>query len=91
MAAAQQTAPATGASLTTLFAAPPSCTDIITRAQNNFWQGGREQTGDPDCYPPSFYSIYGSWYSPGICPRGWRSAGEITSTGSIFDAMCCPE
>ena len=92
MSVAQQTTTPTGLSLTTLFTPPPSCTDIITRAGTNFWQGGKEQTGDPDCYPPNFYSIYGSYYSPGICPSGWSNGGShATIAGSIMDALCCPQ
>jgi hypothetical protein len=82
---------ATDIPLTTVFEPPASCTDVITRAGDIFWQGGRQQTGDPDCYPASFYSITGSYYSPGVCPMGWTSAGAFFTPNSVTDAVCCPE
>ena len=71
--------------LTTIYTPPPSCSSIVTWDGTHLWQFGTNQTGG-DCYPPKFRSIYNSYYSPGICPHDWTSAGSLqSSTG--FDAM----
>jgi|SRR5271156_4282161 len=82
--------------LTTIFTPPASCSLIITYDGQFFWQGGVLQTGDPDCYPASFYSVVDSFYSPGICPHGWTSASAVAGTGALVfgttetNAICCP-
>jgi hypothetical protein len=82
--------------LTTIFTPPASCSSIITYDGTYLWQGGVLQTGDLDCYPTSFLSIYASFYSPGICPYGWTSASSVTGAGALVtiptetNALCCP-
>lgn len=75
--------------LTTIFSPPSSCLDTVTYDGTTLWQNGLSQLGDPACYPSSFHDIIFSFYSPGICPQQWTSAGTI-SHASGFDAMCCP-
>lgn len=75
--------------LTTIYTPPPSCSSIVTWDGTDLWQYGVNQTGG-DCYPPDFLSIYDSYYTPGICPHAWTSAGTV-SHSSGFDAMCCPK
>lgn len=83
-------------SLTTIFTPPSSCSSIITWNGNLFWQGGILQTNDPNCFPASFSEIFDGYYTPGICPQGWTSAGSLTGTGALVfntaesNAMCCP-
>jgi len=83
-------------SITTIFTPPPSCTSVFTRSGDLVWQGGVAQTGDVDCFPPGFAKILNSFYSPGICPSGWTSAGALSGTGALVfnpretNAMCCP-
>ena len=84
------------ASLTTLFSAPSTCSALITWDGALLWQGGIFQTNDPNCFPTSFASIFGSWYSPGVCPYGWTSAGSVSGTAGLAtiptetNALCCP-
>lgn len=75
--------------LTSIYTPPASCSQIVTWDGENFWQYGTNQTGG-DCYPPGFHSIFNSYYTPGICPDAWTSAGQIAHS-SGRDAMCCPK
>ena len=75
--------------LTSIYTPPASCSQIVTWDGENFWQYGTNQTGG-DCYPPGFHSIFNSYYTPGICPDAWTSAGQL-SHSSGRDAMCCPK
>ena len=75
--------------LTTIYTAPASCSQIVTWDGENLWQYGTNQTGG-DCYPPDFLRIFNSFYTPGICPDAWTSAGKIAHS-SGHDAMCCPK
>ena len=75
--------------LTTIFTPPPSCLGVVTYDGTSFWQNGISQTGDPNCYPASFYYIFNSYYTPGICPHHWTSVGQLPHS-SGFDAACCP-
>lgn len=84
------------AALTTIFTPPASCSSLITWDGSLFWQGGIFQTNDPSCYPDTFKSILYSYYSPGLCPYGWTSAGSRTGPGDGVNtvesiAMCCPK
>ena len=80
--------------LYTIYTPPNSCLEVITYDGKNFWQAGWKQKGDPNCFPPNFYDIVNSFYTPGICPESWTSAGTIpgmaTTEQSMYDAMCCP-
>ncbi|KAL8712580.1 MAG: hypothetical protein Q9220_003111 [cf. Caloplaca sp. 1 TL-2023] len=67
--------------LTTIFTPPTSCISTVTYDGTSFWQGGLLQTGDQNCYPPRFLDIYGSLYSPGICPSGWTSVANPNTLG----------
>ena len=75
--------------LTTVYTPPATCNSYVTYDGTTLWQNGVSQTGDINCYPPEFPLILGSYYSPGICPHQWTSAGSL-SHSSGFDAMCCP-
>ena len=75
--------------LTTIYTPPASCSDIETWNGEHLWQYGTNQTGG-NCYPPQFKRILNSWYSPGVCPDAWTSAGVVKDYVG-FDAMCCPE
>ena len=75
--------------LTTIYTPPASCSQIVTWDGDNLWQYGTNQTGG-DCYPPDFNRIFNSYYTPGICPDAWTSAGKIAHS-SGHDAMCCPK
>lgn len=75
--------------LTTIYTPPASCSQIVTWDGTNFWQYGTNQTGG-DCYPPNFHNVYNSFYTPGVCPDAWTSAGMLQHS-SGYDAMCCPE
>ncbi|XXG97492.1 hypothetical protein Hte_003796 [Hypoxylon texense] len=47
-----------------------------------------------ECYPPAFEVNSNAYYSPGICPSGWRSAcGTLEAIGgSVTETRvtCCP-
>lgn len=75
--------------LTTIYTPPASCSQIVTWDGNNLWQYGTNQTGG-ECYPPNFHNIYNSFYTPGVCPDAWTSAGMLHHS-SGHDAMCCPK
>ena len=75
--------------LTTIYTPPASCSQIVTWNGEDFWQYGTNQTGG-ECYPPGFKKIFNSYYTPGICPDAWTSAGKIAHS-SGHDAMCCPK
>lgn len=85
-------------SLTTIFTPPPSCLSTVTYDGTSFWQGGLLQTGDQDCYPPSFTDIFNTLYNPGICPSGWTSVANPNNVGPATlkngvlatRAYCCP-
>ncbi|KAI4175914.1 MAG: hypothetical protein LQ348_006085 [Seirophora lacunosa] len=85
-------------SLTTIFSPPPSCLSTVTYDGTSFWQGGLLQTGDQDCYPPSFTDIFNTLYNPGICPSGWTSVANPNNVGPATlkngvlatRAYCCP-
>ena len=77
--------------LTTIYTPPPSCNSIVTYDGTTLWQYGISQIGDPACYPPRFTEIYGSWYTPGICPQSWKSVGQVSHSPGHSDAMCCPK
>lgn len=81
--------------LTTIFTPPPSCLSTVTYDGTSFWEGGLVQTGDQNCFPPSFTDIFKSYYSPGICPSGWTSAGSVgqfTQDNGVpgTHIFCCP-
>ena|SRR3569833_989748 len=78
-------------SLTTIYTPPPTCSQIITSSGELLWQGGMFQTGDVNCFPPSFSQIVGSAYSPGVCPHGWTVEFTLWATASAETAVyCCP-
>ena len=77
--------------LTTIFTPPASCLDTVTYDGYQLWQNGISQYGDPDCFPASFDYIYNSFFTPGICPQGWNSVGQVDHSSTASDAMCCPE
>ena len=76
--------------LTTLFTPPPSCSQYVTYDGKTLWQGGVSQLGDPACYPASFSNIFLSYYSPGVCPYQWTSAGSYPHPAGTSNAFCCP-
>ncbi|KAL9577763.1 MAG: hypothetical protein Q9212_006160, partial [Teloschistes hypoglaucus] len=81
--------------LTSIFTPPPSCLSTVTYDGTSFWEGGLLQTGDQNCFPPSFTDIFESYYSPGICPSGWTSAGgvgQFTQDNGVpgTHIFCCP-
>ncbi|KAI4122125.1 MAG: hypothetical protein LQ338_005983 [Usnochroma carphineum] len=84
--------------LTTIFTPPPSCLSTVTYDGTSLWLGGLLQTGDQNCYPPYFTDIFGSRYTPGICPHGWTSVANPNRVGPVTNndgdlatrAFCCP-
>src|SRR3569833_1221401 len=78
-------------SLTTLFTAPPTCSEVITSSATLLWQGGMFQKGDVDCFPPSFSLIGGSAFSTGVCPHSWTVDFTLWATSAGETAVyCCP-
>jgi hypothetical protein len=91
--------------LTTIFTPPASC---FTQLHAEFWDIESATSSFPyfhlpngdsiDCFPPGFMDINDPWYSPGICPSGYKivSSDVATSTGSggslatVTRADCCP-
>ncbi|KAK3683682.1 hypothetical protein B0T22DRAFT_256677 [Podospora appendiculata] len=86
--------------LTTTFQAPSSCStaapqiyQIWTNSQSNYVQGPLFPS-QSDCFPSGYDASPGSYYSPGVCPRGYTSACTRTAatedTGTETAVVCCP-
>lgn len=63
-------------------------TDTTTHKYHSL---GRSETSD--CYPSDFQVKSDAYYSPGLCPSGWKSACgsvEVLGTAAETRAKCCP-
>ncbi|KAK3320990.1 hypothetical protein B0T19DRAFT_254911 [Cercophora scortea] len=86
--------------LTTTFQAPSSCAtaaaqiyQIWTSSQYNYVQGPLFPS-QSDCFPSGYDASPSSYYSPGVCPRGYTSACTRTAATQDTDTetavVCCP-
>ncbi|KAK8106928.1 uncharacterized protein PG998_008941 [Apiospora kogelbergensis] len=80
-------------SLTTTFT--PAATNCLSFYQawsnNNTWlQYGTAGSANPQCFPSGYTATDGPYYSPGICPAGYRYACSAGIDESATIATCCP-
>lgn len=77
--------------LATRFTTAPSCTtDINTNIADNYYSIGGLT---PSPYFPSGWLSTSQYFSPGVCPDGYRQAcSNLVSGGTVTEtqATCCP-
>ncbi|KAN0079621.1 hypothetical protein V8E54_004835 [Elaphomyces granulatus] len=81
---------------TTFVPAPPCLTDVYlyyntTPTPTYFYSLGPPDTSD--CFPPGWKPVNTTYFSPGVCPLGYRVAcSTYNSIGTLTEttATCCP-
>ncbi|KAH8658095.1 hypothetical protein BX600DRAFT_63225 [Xylariales sp. PMI_506] len=81
--------------LTTTFTPPASCTNDFTNYYQ-MWTGdlGVFDIAGPytteSCFPSGYNPARSEYYSPGICPAGYKTACSSVDTNGVTAVTCCP-
>ncbi|ORY67744.1 uncharacterized protein BCR38DRAFT_319849, partial [Pseudomassariella vexata] len=84
--------------LTTTFTAPSSCStdlsklyQVVTNGGEEYWAQGPINLGS--CFPSGYGGKTSEYYSPGVCPSGYKPACTGTNVKEMATETvytCCP-